>query len=642
MSIIRRVLALGLAAACTVSLAPTAQAESTRTTTLLCHDVGQVRVEVTGDLARGGRAKVIGSGPVQLTGLPGLTGRDASGSAVVVKPSGVGVLCQGETVRGKRLDAVLPASQVPHGRGGSVVDGQLTFTATVDEARVLSTASTSRVQPAALANNPAGYGPVTSFPYAKELNAYMAGRPGNTTVAYRKAGTSTIMVGTRGSATNVTASIVKVGIMATVMRRAQEAGRGLTAWEKSQLVPMIRQSDNAAASNLWNSIGGGPAMGRVLGLMGLRSTTPGPGGYWGLTVTNAPDQVVLVDHFARRNPVLNDSMRQYGLSLMYGASSWGVTAGPGTIHIKNGWLPRTDGWHVNSIGYVPNSYSIAVLTHANTNQATQTTTIEGVSRIVYKHRNDTTTPAPSGVRGDWNGDGRADVLGTKDGYLWVFPNRSGELKEPYRIGGGGWGAITWMGSPGDVNGDGRADLLARDKDGNLNLYWGTSSGVVTKGRVGHGWNGISAIITVGDFNGDGRPELLGRTATNELYLYTIAKDGTMRQAQRVGHGWGGMKFIVGVSHLNNDKYGDVVGVDDQGRMFGYTSTGSALRGIGQVGHGWTQQMLAGPGDLSGDGKSDLVRLNNGALISYKVDGAGHVYTMSTNPAARAEGFVLIT
>ena len=50
-----------------------------------------------------------------------------------------------------------------------------------------------------------------------------------------------------------TASIIKVGIMAAVMDRAQRGGRGLTAWEKGQLWPMITQSDNNAATTLWNS-----------------------------------------------------------------------------------------------------------------------------------------------------------------------------------------------------------------------------------------------------------------------------------------------------------------------------------------------------------------------------------------------------
>jgi len=59
------------------------------------------------------------------------------------------------------------------------------------------------------------------------------------------------------------------------------------------------------------------------------------------------------------------------------------------VALKNGWLPRTDGWHVNSIGAVAApaaSYVIAVLTSDSSSTATmarQIATIEGVSRIVW-------------------------------------------------------------------------------------------------------------------------------------------------------------------------------------------------------------------------------------------------------------------
>src|SRR5690606_34198155 len=41
-----------------------------------------------------------------------------------------------------------------------------------------------------------------------------------------------------------TASVIKAQIMGVVLLRAQRAGRGLTAWERSQISPMIRTSFN--------------------------------------------------------------------------------------------------------------------------------------------------------------------------------------------------------------------------------------------------------------------------------------------------------------------------------------------------------------------------------------------------------------
>ncbi|MEO8749929.1 MAG: hypothetical protein ABI384_05975, partial [Allobranchiibius sp.] len=204
------------------------------------------------------------------------------------------------------------------------VTGSLVYTASIDTDAVLATARRSLATQATVTGIPgdqAGYGSVQAFPYAAQLGSYFGTRSGDIAAAYRPLGSSVIYVGRRGSALNVTASIVKVQIMATVMRKAQEANRGLTAWEISQLVPMIRYSDNTAATNLWNYVGRGPGVARVDALMGLKSTVMDPGGAWGLTVTNTPDQVVLVDHFSRANPVLTTPMRSYGLSLMHAVTS---------------------------------------------------------------------------------------------------------------------------------------------------------------------------------------------------------------------------------------------------------------------------------------------------------------------------------
>ncbi len=98
--------------------------------------------------------------------------------------------------------------------------------------------------------------------------------------------------------------------------------------------------------------------------------------------------------FAAPSTLLSETFRQYGLSLLHHVvvtRAWGVSTGPpaGTVALKNGWLPRTDGWHVNSIGAVAApaaSYVLAVLTSDSSSTATmarQIATIEGVSRIVW-------------------------------------------------------------------------------------------------------------------------------------------------------------------------------------------------------------------------------------------------------------------
>ncbi len=394
------VLGLGLGMAMPAATAATAMtAKGATAVTVLCDQVGQLQVQVTGMPSSGGTARVIGRPAVRLTGQAGFTGRTASGRPVDVAPTGHGVRCVAESSTRATWSGVLTSARA---RTVSIdpstsVTGSLVYTASIGTDAVLATARRTLATQATVTGvpgDPAGYGSIKAFPYAAQLGSYFATRSGNITAAYRPAGSSVIYVGSRGSALNVTASIVKVQIMATVMRKAQEARRALTAWEISQLVPMIRYSDNTAATNLWNYVGRGPGVARVDSLMGLKSTVMDRGGAWGLTVTNTPDQVVLVDHFSRANPVLTTAMRSYGLSLMHSVTSsqaWGVTSGPpaGSTAVKNGWLPLTDGWHVNSIGTVSSgarSYSIAVLTHSTTaSMSTQIATIAGTSRIMWGH-----------------------------------------------------------------------------------------------------------------------------------------------------------------------------------------------------------------------------------------------------------------
>ena len=69
-----------------------------------------------------------------------------------------------------------------------------------------------------------------------------------------------------------TASVVKVDILAALLLRAQDAGRGLTAAERSLAGDMIRYSDNDAASALWWTIGGAAGLARANKRLGLTET----------------------------------------------------------------------------------------------------------------------------------------------------------------------------------------------------------------------------------------------------------------------------------------------------------------------------------------------------------------------------------
>jgi beta-lactamase class A len=161
-----------------------------------------------------------------------------------------------------------------------------------------------------------------------------------------------------GSARFVTASIVKVDILATLLYQAQQDGQPLSGDEQELATTMIENSNNDAASDLYDDAGGATGIDAANRVLGLTETTVGTDGYWGLTTTTADDQIRLLrDVFTSSSP-LSRSSRRYIRSLMSNVEAdqrWGVpaAASPGTAYmVKNGWLPNPLRWEINSIGEV--------------------------------------------------------------------------------------------------------------------------------------------------------------------------------------------------------------------------------------------------------------------------------------------------
>ncbi|HEY2302510.1 MAG TPA: hypothetical protein VGH66_11480, partial [Acidimicrobiales bacterium] len=71
----------------------------------------------------------------------------------------------------------------------------------------------------------------------------------------------------------ITASIVKVEILGTLLSQAQAEGRGLTTTEEATATSMIEVSDNDSAPALWDEVGGAPAVAAFDRSVGRRSAT---------------------------------------------------------------------------------------------------------------------------------------------------------------------------------------------------------------------------------------------------------------------------------------------------------------------------------------------------------------------------------
>jgi Beta-lactamase enzyme family len=193
------------------------------------------------------------------------------------------------------------------------------------------------------------------------------------------------------------ASAIKATILGALLRMAQEQNRSLTSRERSLAWLMITQSDNNAATALWNEIGM-RRMQHFLNLVKMTETKLATA--WGLSLLTAHDEILLLSVLSGPNRILNLNSRvyaQYLMSHVISSQRWGVPAGAPTtvrVDVKNGWLPYpvSNNWEINSIGFFTarhplRVYQIVMLTHNNPTMAYGINTIEGAAQVIHHDLN---------------------------------------------------------------------------------------------------------------------------------------------------------------------------------------------------------------------------------------------------------------
>jgi hypothetical protein len=239
------------------------------------------------------------------------------------------------------------------------------------------------VAPVAAAASKAGSDPL----HTAAMSSYIASRGGEITAAVEDVWTGRIAVLHPG-VTEQTASIVKLDILETLLHRGM-----LDPQEDPVAEGMIERSDNSDATRLWNAAGASGGVSAFDSLAGLTETAPNPYGYWGLTTTTAADQLALLRQLALPGRLLGPAERAYALNLMEHVESdqrWGVSGGvpaSASVALKNGWLPVSGGWQVNSVGRIKGGeawYLLAVLTRRDPSEAYGIATIEGIAARVWR------------------------------------------------------------------------------------------------------------------------------------------------------------------------------------------------------------------------------------------------------------------
>ena len=199
------------------------------------------------------------------------------------------------------------------------------------------------------------------------------------------------------------ASVVKLDVLETLLAERGRSGTALSASDQALAEQMIEDSDNDAATSLWDEVGGASSIRSFNTQAGLADTAPStcvecpgfPWPGWGLTTTVPSDQLTLLRQLVEPNSLLSTAERNYALSLMENVTPdqrWGVSGGvPAqvTVALKNGWLPLTSAdndWQINSVGWISGGgrdYLMAVLSTGNPTEQYGIDTIDQLASMVW-------------------------------------------------------------------------------------------------------------------------------------------------------------------------------------------------------------------------------------------------------------------
>ncbi|MEU6310044.1 VCBS repeat-containing protein [Streptomyces sp. NPDC047014] len=143
--------------------------------------------------------------------------------------------------------------------------------------------------------------------------------------------------------------------------------------------------------------------------------------------------------------------------------------------------------------------------------------------------------------------------------------------------------------------------------------------------------GMTDLVAV-DINDDSVDDVVGvQASTGKLWLYKGNSNGTIASGgSRVeigSGGWNGMSGLAGGDYTGDGK-DDLVAVEEaSGKLYLYPGNGSGLNSRKEIGSGgWNGMTDLMGGDFNGDGKADVaaVEKSTGKLWLYKGNGAGSI------------------
>jgi Beta-lactamase enzyme family len=178
------------------------------------------------------------------------------------------------------------------------------------------------------------------------------------------------------------ASVVKAMLLVAYLRRPSVRSRPLHGFDRALLNPMIRRSDNVAATRV-RAIVTNAGLSRLARRVGMRRFAPAAA--WGLSRIDARDQTRFFLHIDRWMPRRHRTYGMHLLQTIIPPQRWGiarVVPAGWTLSFKGGWGAGT-GAVDHQIGLLTldgDRVAIAVLTVGNPSHAYGEATEQGVAK----------------------------------------------------------------------------------------------------------------------------------------------------------------------------------------------------------------------------------------------------------------------
>ncbi|MFL6022347.1 MAG: FG-GAP-like repeat-containing protein [Marmoricola sp.] len=219
------------------------------------------------------------------------------------------------------------------------------------------------------------------------------------------------------------------------------------------------------------------------------------------------------------------------------------------------------------------------------------------------------------------------LVKSSTGAIKVIPTRGILTYNSAVVSPGDFSKMNLLVAVGDLNGDGRSDVIGRDTSMKSWVFPGDGKGHVSRTGIplSYTFAGVSSLIAGRDFNLDHKLDVIGKSSkTGSLLLFRGKGGGKFAAPVVIRKDWP-FTGTAAVGDFNGDGRPDLMAISGGTTIYlfpgnvGGTSMGRKV----QVEQSATSlAALYSWGDLTGDGKGDVMTRSAGTLLSSILAGAG--------------------